>query len=65
MTVDAKQLLSTFDSLPQSDKHEVAVEILRRVGRSTTAELSDEAITEVADERFGNLDGEESATRPA
>lgn len=60
MTAAAQQLLNSFDSLPKSDKHAIAVEILRRVGQSTSDELSDEAIVAAADELFCTLDGEES-----
>ena len=60
MTADAQQILNSFDSLPQSDKHAITVEILRRVGESTTDELSDEALIAAADELFCTLDREES-----
>ena len=42
MTIAAEQFLNSFDSLPEADKHAVAVEILRRVSSSAPDDLSDE-----------------------
>ena len=60
MTRAAQQFLNSFDSLPQADKHEIAVEILRRVGASKSDDLCDEALVAAADELFCALDAEES-----
>jgi hypothetical protein len=59
MTIAAKQLLSSFDSLPDADKHQVAVEILRRVS-SSSHDLSDDALIAAAEELFGALDADEA-----
>lgn len=61
MSVAAKQLLDSFDALPDLDKHQVAVEILRRLTGSVAGDLPDEALVEAADELFRALDVEEAA----
>jgi hypothetical protein len=60
MTISVQQLLDTFDALPDPDKHQAMVEILRRVGASTQGDLPDAALVEAADELFRALDAEES-----
>ena len=58
MTAPVKQLLDSFDALPESAKHEAAVEILRRVG-GEKPDMSDAELVAIADELFSVLDGEE------
>ena len=59
MTIAAQQLLNSFDSLPDADKHEIVVEILRRVAVSGTDDLSDETLVATS-ELFSTLDAEEA-----
>ena len=47
MTAPVKQLLDSFYALPESDKHEAAVEILRRVG-GEKADMSDAELVAMA-----------------
>jgi hypothetical protein len=63
MTASVKQVLDSFDALPESDKHEAAVEILRRVG-GEKADLSDAELAAIADDLFSALDDEESDHAP-
>ena len=60
MTIAAEQFLNSFDSLPEADKHAVAVEILRRVSSSAPDDLSDETLIATADDLFLALDAEEA-----
>jgi hypothetical protein len=59
MTPAVQQILNAFDSLPDADKYQVAVEILRRVSVFGEGDLPDSALVEVADELFRALDTEE------
>ena len=59
MTNTIQQLLDSFDALPDADKHQVAVEILRRV--AVEGDLPDDALVGAADELFRTLDAEEDA----
>ncbi len=58
MTFAAQQFLSSFDSLPEADKHEVAVEILRRA--TSPDDLSDDVLVMAAAEVFRSMDAEEA-----
>jgi hypothetical protein len=60
MSVAAQQLLESFDALPEADKHQVAVEILRRFGYAAEGDLPENALVEAADELFRALDQEEA-----
>jgi hypothetical protein len=60
MTVAVQQLLQSFDCLSEADKHQAAMEILRRVVPAQ-GELPDSALVEAADELFRALDAEEAA----
>jgi hypothetical protein len=60
MTATARQLLDSFDALPDAEKHQVAVEILRRVTVAVEGDLPESALVEVADELFRTLDAEEA-----
>jgi hypothetical protein len=60
MTIAVQQLLDAFDRLPEADKHQVTVEILRRVSESAEGNLPESALVEVADELFRALDAEEA-----
>jgi hypothetical protein len=60
VSATVQQLIYSFDSLSEADKHEAAVEILRRWGGSLEGDLSETALTDIADQLFQQLDSEES-----
>lgn len=60
MTTAIQQLLSSFDSLPDIEKHRAAVEILRRTEELSPVELSDAALVGAAEELFLTLDAAET-----
>jgi hypothetical protein len=64
MTANVQQLLNSFDALPDSDKHEAAVEILRRYAADRASDVSDDALVGLADELFDALDHEETRHAP-
>ncbi|MGH7224471.1 MAG: CRISPR-associated endonuclease Cas2, partial [Gemmataceae bacterium] len=61
MTTAVQQLLNAFDSLPEADKHQTAVEILRRVSVFGEGDLPEAALDELAAELFRSCDAEEDA----
>jgi hypothetical protein len=60
MTQKVRDLLDSFEALPDAEKHELAVEVLRRVGKPAHGHLSDESLTALADELFCALDAQEA-----
>jgi hypothetical protein len=64
MTLPVQQLLRSFDALPDADKHEAAVEILRRCAVAV-GDVPDDALRQVADELFVALDEESPMADPA
>jgi hypothetical protein len=60
MSDRVRDLIASFDALPEPDRREAVVEILRRVPRSGS-DLSAAALDELADELFAALDDEEAA----
>ncbi|HTU17222.1 MAG TPA: hypothetical protein VMG10_04110 [Gemmataceae bacterium] len=60
MTTAVQEFLNAFDSLSEADKHQAAVEILRRVSPFGEGDLPESALVEVADELFRALDAEEA-----
>ena len=60
MTTEAQNILRSFDMLPDSDKQEVALEILRRSLDVELPPLSDEQLLRIAEERFLDLDRSEA-----
>jgi hypothetical protein len=62
MTAPVQQLLDSFDALPDADKHEAAVEILRRVAGER--DPSGDALVALADELFCTMDAEETGHAP-
>lgn len=60
MMASVQQLISAFDVLSPTEKHEAAVEIIRRMGNLSMGELSDEALVEIADQTFQELDAREA-----
>ena len=61
MTANVRQLLSSFDQLPEADKREAAAEILRRSLQIELPSLDDATLVERADELFLSLDQQEAA----
>lgn len=64
MTAPVKHVLDSFDALPDADKHQAAVEILRRVAGSEKGDLPESALIRLADELFCTLDEEETGHAP-
>jgi hypothetical protein len=60
VTKAVHELLSAFDALAEPDKHQAAVEILRRVSPAAQGDLPDSALVEAAEELFLALDAEEA-----
>ena len=61
MSTTVQQLLDAFDALPEADKHRAAVEIFRRVSRTTEGDLPESALVEAAEQLFRALDAEEAS----
>jgi hypothetical protein len=61
VTVQAQEILHSFDALPDADKREVATEILRRSVDLGAPPLSDEELVFAAEEIFLRLDRNEAA----
>jgi hypothetical protein len=59
MTRAAKQIIESFESLPEPDKQSVVVEILRRATADEHPVLEDEALVLAADQVFLGLDRRE------
>ena len=64
MSTTAQQLLDSFDTLPDTDKHEVALAILRRFTGPLEGVLPESAFAGAADELFRTLDAEEAGHAP-
>jgi hypothetical protein len=60
MSATARELLDSFDALPDADKHQVAVEILRQFSSASECDLRENALVGAADELFCTLDEEEA-----
>lgn len=60
MTETVQHLLDSFDALSESERHEAAVELLRRFMREAPAVVSDESLIAAADELFVELDAREA-----
>ena len=64
MGAAVQQLLDSFDALADADKHQVAIEILRRFAAEGAGDLPEEALVGIADELFRALDAEEARHAP-
>ena len=60
MTTDIKEILNTFDLLPDNDKKDLASEILRRTVHFDFPPLTDEELIQSAEKLFLDLDRRES-----
>ncbi len=61
MTQAVQELLKSFDNMPESERHEVYVEILKRAQVHDYPDLDGEALAQIADETFLMYDEEEAA----
>jgi hypothetical protein len=61
VTTAVRQLLDSFDALSETEKHQAAVELLRRVQQTPLEAIPDEAFVEAAEELFLELDAREAA----
>jgi hypothetical protein len=59
MTALAQEILKNFDSLPDTEQLEIALEILRRLISFDFPPLTDEDLTLNAEELFFDLDQQE------
>jgi len=60
MTSEVQAILQSFEALPETDKRDLASEIVRRTLKSDQPPLSDEDLVSIAEETFLELDREES-----
>lgn len=60
MTDAATKLLATFEKLPREEQHEVLTQMLRRSPVFADSQMSEEALTTLADSVFQALDDEEA-----
>ncbi len=60
MNESAKQILKSFDQLPEAEKLQLAYEIIRRTVRLDLPNLTDEELILNAEEIFLELDKRES-----
>lgn len=60
MTPSVQQLLNSFDLLPEAEKRELALEILRRTVNFDLPPFSDEELVLSAEELFLELDRREA-----
>ena len=61
MTASVKNILESFEELPEAEKQEVASAILRRTLRFDTPPLTDEDLVAQADDLFRDLDTREAS----
>ena len=60
MTTAVQQILDSFEGLPAADKHQAALEILRRYAGAAEGDLPEDCLIGAADELFRALDDEEA-----
>src|SRR5437868_2666435 len=61
MSKAGRQLLKSFDSLPDADKHQVALTILRQFLPAEQGGLPESALLDAAEQLFKALDAEETS----
>ena len=59
MTNAAKQLIDTFDALPEPEQQEVLAQLLRRLAAMPCPSVSDDELTQAADFVFQQYDRHE------
>jgi hypothetical protein len=60
MTNAARQLIDSFEALPEHEKHEVLGQLLRCLMDKPYTSLSDEELTDTADILFQDYDSREA-----
>ena len=60
MTNVAQKLIESFESLPETEQHEVLAQLLRRLIDSPYESLSDEELTQATDLIFQEFDRTEA-----
>ncbi|MDA0255687.1 MAG: hypothetical protein O3A18_12495 [Planctomycetota bacterium] len=60
MTSAARDLLRSFQSLSDAEKHEAASLLLRQVVEGEAGDVSDDALVTIAEELFLDLDAREA-----
>ena len=60
MTTAVERVLSLFETLSNAEKVDVVTELARRAGHLEYPPLDDEALSQIADELFQELDREEA-----
>jgi hypothetical protein len=60
MTQEFQQVLTTFDSLSDAEKHLAVAELMRRTWPQGGADLPEEALVEAAESLFAELDSREA-----
>ena len=60
MSTVARQLIESFEALPEADQREVLVELLRHTSESFYSAPSDEELLLAADQVFQELDQREA-----
>lgn len=61
MTVTVENLLVSFEQLSETEKHELAIEVVRRTDIFGSPDLSDDELALAAEDLFLALDQEEAA----
>lgn len=61
MSNAAQDILQGFHALPEEERFAVALEIWRSVEPTDYGDLSDEALTSIAEDAFLRMDAEEAA----
>ena len=64
MTAAVQQILDSFAALSDADKHQAAVEILRRYTVVAEGDLPETALVAAADELFRGLAADEAGHAP-
>lgn len=65
MTTSVQQVLDTFDALSDTEKHQAALEILRRLDSGKAGGIPDTALVGLANELFLALDEQEAGHAPS
>jgi len=65
MTNSVQELLNKFEALPDDERQEAAIALLRRVLRDVPTELPEESLVAAADALFVELDAREANSGPA
>ena len=63
MTISVRQFLDSFDQLSEPERHEFALEILRRIYEQESSPLDNDALTEIAAMTFRELDEREAGVK--